>query len=66
MTAFKKMYKRVRCDGPDCEQRRKHYENEKPRGPQYIDVARTYNGPYFCSIACQMYWHEAQKEKENK
>lgn len=46
---------KVLCESPGCQGRRKHYESDEPRGPQYVEVPDDYVGKAFCSLECASY-----------
>lgn len=45
------------CTAPGCESRRRHHEDDAPRGPQYVEVPDEYpqDQPAYCSIECAIY-----------
>lgn len=47
--------KKVKCEGPGCEMRRQHHENDSPRGPQMLEVPEGFTGKCYCSIECYEY-----------
>jgi len=49
--------KKVKCSGPSCELRRLHYESDRARGPQWVEVPDDFHNDKkaYCSIECAAY-----------
>lgn len=57
--------KKIQCLSPGCETKRRHYEDDSPRGPQFVTVEDDYNGPVYCSLECAMYAGKLKKKDES-
>ena len=57
--------KQVSCSSPSCGARRAHHEGpDEPRGVQSFWVEEGAEGPFFCSIECQLYYKIESRPKE--
>jgi hypothetical protein len=45
---------KVQCPGPGCADRRRHHEDDTPRGPQMVEVESA-GQLAFCSLECAIY-----------